>query len=259
VAYQPHVFHLLDALEYDIIHVADQAHIVGIYLLYFPDSLLNLVPFEPIRFGGTAFGKNRIAFDANIAHYLDPGGSARMKVFLPNARRAAKRFPVLSPLLAEELLQKILTEPHELEEAEKPDVEEPCFAKEVPRSGKNSVHDDFADFVTGRRWDFLIKPPGDPKGCQTDGFDEKDPKLVWEVKTKHEWVTDYGITESIFAPLFNRERIFKLEEQRARCNRVTKHCGFRYQYAFDDPIVAADVRRFWGNNPPVVYRKNPNQ
>lgn len=91
-------------------------------------------------------------------------------------------------------------------------------------------------------------------GRVTDGRGAANPKRVWEVKTRHDWITAAGEGASaLFSPYIG-ERAWKLGEQRALCPGVARRCGFEYVFAFDDETIARFMQRHWGKDPPVFYR-----
>jgi hypothetical protein len=146
----------------------------------------------------------------------------------------------------------------------------PCTTKEVKRKGEDPAHDAYAKKVTGSDTDFQITAP-DGSQCTTDGCMAMNPKSVWEVKTRHEWATSYGLPGAIFAPYFSGKtpkagatdaagstgRIYKIEEQRLRCLEVTSRCGYDYAYAFETKEAADFMRALWAaGGPPVHHKKN---
>jgi len=133
----------------------------------------------------------------------------------------------------------------------------PCNVQQCPRAscgGGNAEHDAFATLVTHGNPNELMVDTPEGISCQFDGEDLQQPGLLWEVKTHHEFLTDLGMlrrgmSASVLAA------ILRLESQRMRCMFAASRCGYRYQYAFDDCVVARTFRAQWGNVPPVFYRE----
>ena len=128
--------------------------------------------------------------------------------------------------------------------------EGPCQAQPVPHAGGNRDHDDYADKVTRGTQDYKITTPAGTV-CQADGVNAMNPRLVWEVKTRHEWATSYGLMGGIFAPGV-QHAINVIEEQKNRCSIVTKRCGFDYWYAFATPQAADFISKLWSPPPPTI-------
>lgn len=262
VSYRRRVFHILDAMEADISNVKSATELVGIYEAYFPDSLL--------RFGKRPNASASLSSVANTTIWrmwgqegfiynpkeLDAGGAQRTPVFLAASQKKTRQNQSIT---TDELLLGLIQELkiHEAEseakDQAKPRKAGPCSAVEVNRKGESKDHDDYADQVTGQAMDYKITTPED-EVCQTDGRDGSNPALVWEVKTRHEWATSWGITNAIFAPLIQNERIYKIDRQKDRCLAVTQRCGFRYQYAWETKDAADFMRQLWSNSPPIYHK-----
>jgi hypothetical protein len=150
------------------------------------------------------------------------------------------------------LLRAIAAAPTELiTEPER--AQGPCQQSAVPRRGGTAQHNAYADRVTGNTTDFWVKTP---EGLEAnfDGQDATNAKIVWEVKTRHDWATEAGISSgAIFSPYIHKHRIFKLEEQRARFTAVARRCGFEFHYGVEDEDLAKFLRNHWGNNPVVHH------
>jgi hypothetical protein len=239
VTYVPQWFHILDAIEFEIGQARTAADLLRIYRFYVKDPLQGpeplLAPF----------------FNADELPARDPHGRLRMEVFLSSA---TKREASLLRQIREELkagerdaLKSLVKKARE--------TKGPCQAIHVPRRGGDDIHNRFADLVTGRTTDFLLAAPG-PIATYTDGLDSRDPNLVWEVKTRHQFLAEWALPGNIFAPRV-QDAIMDIEAQRQRHMVVSARCGFRLAYAFDVLEVAEFFRRTWGNNPPVYHRQGP--
>lgn len=234
IAFRPHWFHILDAIDHEVDRartVPDLLHVYDLYLREPPAAR---------------------SFNPDPLPVIDPGGKVRLKTFLAAVTKRQKT-----------LLRQIL---QELKAHDRADVEQlvagarknqgPCLARPVyPRLGNDARHNAFADLVTGSRADFMIAMPGGLRTV-TDGVDAGDPKLVWEVKTRHEFLTEWALPHNIFSERV-QDAIMKLEAQRQRHKVVTARCGYRLAYAFDTVEVAEFFQKHWNDDPPVHYRKGP--
>jgi hypothetical protein len=279
VTYQPRRFHLLDAIEHDVQAVNSSAELLDVFRAYFPESVL--------KFGGTIAGSARSGATVSLQRHiefkpqsLDPAGVARTAVFLPAATKRSRDNPnVSTDYLAKTLIKEWEQHEENMNEQRRKrmladDQGNPCSTKEVDRKGGDADHDAYATKVTGADKDFQITAPDGKTQCTTDGREPEfvSPKSVWEVKTRHEWATSYGIPGAIFAPYFSGPptsgakpadaagakddpgRIMKIEEQRSRCLDVTKRCGYRYSYAFETKEAADFMKQHWASGPPVFHR-----
>ncbi|HSN34472.1 MAG TPA: hypothetical protein VLU41_17405, partial [Ideonella sp.] len=128
----------------------------------------------------------------------------------------------------------------------------PCDTHDVNgHAGGNTAHNDYATVVTGGNPnDFWVRSP-EGWGCQFDGRDLRRDKVVWEVKTGHEWLSDYGLARgSIYAPRLHT-RMVEMEAQRIDCAIAAARCGYQYRYAVDEPTVAQALNIMWNGTPPV--------
>ena len=130
-------------------------------------------------------------------------------------------------------------------------VQGSCQAQSIPRKGGNTDHDAYAKQVTGQDSDFEVATPAGTR-CAFDGLDAKDSKVVWEVKTRHDWASLAGIPSLIFNPKINRGAVFKIEAQMERCRAVALRCGFTYKWAFEDQGAAQFVATLWNGRVVVV-------
>ena len=258
VTYQPRRFHLLDAIEHDVQAVNSSAELLDVFRAYFPESVLKL--------GGTIAGSARSGATVSLQRdiefkpqSLDPAGVARTAVFLPAATKRSRDNPnVSTDFLAKTLIKELEQHEENMNEQRRKrmladDQGRPCTTKEVDRKAGTPdqiAHNAYAKKVTGADKDFQITAPDGKTQCTTDGRDPEfvSPKSVWEVKTRHEWATSYGIPGAIFAPYFTGRpptpganpagetddpgRVYKIEEQRLRCLDVTQRCGFKYLVRF---------------------------
>lgn len=251
IEFRERAFSVLDALDYDVSQVNDENELKLVYLSYFPDSQWSGLATSSAPPGSPRTILDRYSFSESIVYEpkrFDPGGTARFSVLLSAARKRAKTAPALG---ASQLLKEILAMDLDVP-ADRTPVAGPCQVRDVPRAGGTATHNQYANRVTGSMTDFWIKTPEGIE-VQTDGRDALDPERVWEVKTAHEWATDFGQTSlSLFSPYISG-RVFKMEEQRARFVGVCRRCGYKPAYAFDNEDVARYVRRMWGNDPPVHY------
>jgi hypothetical protein len=273
VRYKPHWFHVLNAIERDVAAASSSNELIDIFRAYFPESVLSAG--RSIA-GGANYGANvSLKWDTYFDPVaLDPDGRARTLVFL----NAATKKSAANPNIATDNLLKVLLkewelhEQNELEERKKKlgvEKGKECSVKEVAQAGGDPDHDAYAKLVTGTDKDFQIVAP-DGTQCTTDGREPMSQKSVWEVKTRHEWATSYGLPGAIFAPYFsgrpnsqagpgnppiNQGRIMKIEEQRLRCLAVTSACGFRYAYAFETKEAADFMKAHWSSGGPPVYHK----
>ena len=273
VTYTPHWFHVLDAIESDVAAATTSEQLIDIFRAYFPDTVLRLGTTIAARTSHGAIVSLKWGTEFQPTT-LDPGGSARSVAFLQAVN--------LKPRLSTDLLIQVLIQ--EWDQAEKQNNErrkrrqltedrgKECRTGRVGRTG-DPDHNDYATEVTGANDDFQIVAPDGVTQCTTDGRDERESlltgqKTVWEVKTRHEWATSYGIGGAIFAPYFsgrptshegpnateNMGRVGRIEEQRQRCLEVTDRCGFRYAYAFETEEAANFMRNHWAAGPPVYHR-----
>jgi len=246
VYFHPHEFHLPDAIQYDVSRATSADHLRGIYRAYFPDSLLNL-PGSPSGDTENLAEKStrirRLPYPGLISDLrgIDPGGVNRMRAFVAAGR--------VNPSVSAEL-NKILGAPDELA-SPTPPKEGPCLERLVPRG--TSEHDRYALQVSGSQHEYHVKSP-EGLWCRSDGRDARNPRLLWEVKTGHDWASEAGLSSGLLhIPYFHRDRVMRLEKQRADCLAVAARCGYSYAYAFDDEAVAKAVKRLWGNLPPVFF------
>jgi len=278
VVYKPHAFHVLDAIQNDVAAATSSSQLLDVFKAYFPESV--------IRFGGTIAG--RTDFGATVSlkrttefrpQTLDPGGAARTLEFVT---AASKKVGTGVNTSLDLIIRTLIQEHDEHEERQdqrrkkrfaEEDKNKPCTTKDVPRKGGSpdqDHHDAYARKVTGADTDFQIVAPDGKTQCTTDGLDRSmlAAKSVWEVKTRHEWATSYGIPGAIFAPYFSgrpnapdapdpesgQGRINKIEEQRQRCLDVTDRCGYRYSYAFETKEAYEFMKGLWNQKPPCFHR-----
>lgn len=252
-------FSVLEAIDADVARASSEQHVMQIYLAYFPDSMwpglveagIQQMPAPASVTGWTTldlqYNTERLIYRPK---WFDPGGTAR---FATLAAALKKRLPKVPALSASALLKDILSHDFDAIVEQQPSTKGQCTSADAIRTGGNKEHDAYAKKVTGSDFDFKITTPEGVE-CVTDGRDTTAPNRVWEVKTFSEWATDAGQgSGAMFSPYIN-ERVWKLEEQRARCSGVARRCGFDYVYAFDNEHVAAFMRRQWGNRPPVFFK-----
>ena len=277
VVYKPHWFHILDAIEHDVAAVSSSDQLIDVFRAYFPESVL--------RFGRTIAGRASYGTNVSLKRStefdpiaLDPGGSARTFVFLTAAAKKSRDNPKISTdYLFKTVIQEWERHEEEMNKQRKQsllreDQGKECSTKEVDRTEGDKDHDAYAKTVTGADKDFQIVTPDGKIQCTTDGREPMIPKSVWEVKTRHEWATSYGIPGAIFAPYFSGHpnpigspadsarnegmgRIGKIEEQRERCLEVTERCGFTYSYAFENKEAFEFMKQHWSNRPPVYHKQ----
>ncbi|MBM7772275.1 hypothetical protein JOD54_002479 [Actinokineospora baliensis] len=239
-------FDVLGALAHDASKVSSEADLASVHAVYFPDSLVTELPAGPSI--PTALDDVTIIYSPRA---IDPGGGARFPVLAAALRKRAQTLPEMSGWA---MMKAIAGMDLDLAAAPAERKGGPCLQKPVPRQGGNAQHNAFADKVTGSMTDYYLRTP---EGLETttDGLDATDPKLVWEVKTRHEWATEAGLAGgSLFSPLIHREFIYKLEAQLARHIAVTSRCDMKLAYAVDDPTLADFLRKHWGNSPPIHHR-----
>ncbi len=130
----------------------------------------------------------------------------------------------------------------------------PCRERAIPppHKGGDKDHTAYATQVSGSESDFEISAPGGPK-CAFDGRDTTNPRIVWEVKTRHEWSTPQGIASDIFNPNI-QHAIMNMESQPARCASVAKRCGYEYWWAFENKDAADMLALLWSGRVKVVHR-----
>ncbi len=249
VHHRERFFDVLGALAHDVSRVNGEADLDTVYAMYFPDSTVTAPP------AGLAGPSMRTALDDISIIYsprtIDPGAGARFYVLAAALRKRAATLKGMSGWAMMKAIAgmnlEAVADPGERKAG-------PCLQRPVPRQGNNAVHNAFADHVTGSMTDYYLSTP---EGLETttDGLDASDPKLVWEVKTRHEWATEAGLAGgSVFSPLIHKEFLYKLEAQRARHVAVTSRCEMKLAYAVDDATLAAFLRDHWGNNPSVHHR-----
>jgi hypothetical protein len=259
IYYIPHQFRALDALEDDVSNAKSSLELIWIYSSYFPDSTLRFGlrrdlaaqwANKPLLF--THLEKlGKVVYDPTD---FDPDGSKRENVFTVAAAKKTSRDPsITTDALLKSLVEELVQ--HEAavaakELAKEQQSEGECQTQAVPHAGGNPDHDKYADKVTRSTQDFRITTPAGTI-CQTDGVDAMNPRLVWEVKTGHEWATSYGVIGSIFAPGV-QHAIYELEEQKNRCSIVTQRCGFDYWYAFATAQAADFMNKLWSPPPPTI-------
>jgi Domain of unknown function (DUF4157) len=273
VTYTPQSFHLLDAMAYDVGNVTTSEQLIDLQQAYFPESVLNerRTIAGAGGHGATVSLKRLVEFDPQL---LDPGGRARTEVFVTAAKAvAAKRGgisldPVMRALIGEWDAHEKAMEAQRQRRMAAGNQGKPCAVRPVPRKGGDAAHDKFATRVTLSNEDFEITAPDGQTRCVTDGCVPMS-RSVWEVKTRHEWATSYGIPGAIFAPYFSGTapppgttgarpddpgRIMKIEAQRQRCLDVTRLCGYQYSYAFQTQDAVDFINRLWGGNPRAYLR-----
>jgi hypothetical protein len=257
VQYTPTVFHMLDAMEADIARAQTSEDILDIYLAYFRESAAMLAPRAT---SGTRLPFRTFADKIPLFHVppeqADPDGTERTTVFVTAVKRRTDIDPKLSTdATLEAIIRGFLQHEAQQEQAVTARLGQnqgPCQTRAIPRKGGNKDHDDYATEVTGQNTDFEVTAPGGLK-CAFDGQDVKDPKVVWEVKTRHEWSTPQGIPSGIFSPRI-QDAILKMESQLERCKGVAQRCGYQYKWAFENKSAAEFMSILWRGHVVVVHR-----
>lgn len=257
VQYTPTVFHMLDAMEADIGRAQSSEDILDIYLAYFRDSAAILAPRSTsgtrLRFRTYT---DKITMFSVPPEQADSDGTQRTTVFVTAVKRRTDIDPKLSTDATFEAIIRGLLEfevqQQQAAAARLGQNQGPCQTRPIPRKGGDKNHDDYATEVTGQNQDFEVTAPGGLK-CAFDGQDTNDPKVVWEVKTKHEWSTPQGIPSGIFNPRI-QDAILKMESQLERCNGVAQRCGYQYKWAFENKSAAEFMSVLWKGRVVVVHR-----
>jgi hypothetical protein len=256
VRYTPTVFHMLDAMEADIARARSSEDILDIYLSYFRDSAAALASQAiTSRRQFRTFADETTMFRITPAG-ADRDGTARTMVFVTAVKRRTDLDPKLSTDPTLESIIRGLVEFDARQEQIATDraakTSGPCLARPIPRKGGNKTgHDDYAREVTGQVSDYEVSAPNGPK-CAFDGLDATDPKVVWEVKTRHEWSTPQGIAGGIFNPHI-QDAILTMESQMERCSAVAKRCGYEYKWAFENESAAKFMQVLWAGRVKVVH------
>lgn len=259
----PRSFHVLDAIESLVARATTPEQILLIYRSYLPPDLtLHLLYgaeldfFGPMRRGPSLPGS---VFDPWVVYPadLDPSGLVRRHFFIAAARRRIREVEALRETSLARVLE--VNQDYVLEGKER--KEGPCRVKELDRfkyGGSNVRHNVYGLAVTkGNPNELQIETP-EGIVCQTDGADRSNPRVVWEVKTRHEWTGDQRLFYRMDDPRLI-ERALALDWQRAKCLYVTNRCGYQYRYAFDVCETALAMRTQWGNVPPVHHIPFPGE
>jgi hypothetical protein len=256
ITYKPTVFHMLDAIEYDVAQAKSNDDILDIYRSYFPDSAARLAPDRNPQRVHYRTMRDKIRTFQVAPEGADGDGMLRTPVFVNAVKRRTDIDPKLSTDAAlEAIIEGLLRFEAQQEASATARAEKdagPCQAHDVPRKGGDKDHDAYAKEVTGKDTDFELVTPGGPK-CVTDGQDSTDPNVVWEVKTRHEWSTPQGIAGGIFNPNI-QAAIMSMESQLARCQAVAQRCGYTYKWAFENKAAADLLAIMWKGRVIVVHR-----
>ena len=232
IYYRPHWFNVLSAIDDEIGRARTSVDLTKVALRYLVD-------------------KNRpLDLAVNYADLptLDPNATLRIQAFV--SAMTKRQQTLLAQIIAEVDAHAQTALKEEVRKMRQ--TEGKCRAEHIPRRGGNAEHNSFADLVTAGTMDYLLS---EPSGISTitDGLDAKDPKLVWEVKTRHDFLTEWALPGTIFSPAV-QGAIMDMEDQRMRHMSVAERCGYKVAYAFDTPEVADFFRRLWNNSPPVTAK-----
>jgi hypothetical protein len=258
VYYSPRFFRILDAIEYDVGRAESFEEIATVFYFYFRDitGFPEVFPatwvtedgrtirFRPVfREGMAARQTYWLAWESNPDH----DGTARLEVFASAMKRRLAE-------IQEAARRRTISEMEEAVLGPEGRRQGPCHEREIPRKkggAETARHNRYADFVTGSSTEYRIETPEGIR-CDTDGKDSRDPWLLWEVKTRHDWVS----SPPMDAPYFGGPggRVAKLEEQRRRCVVAAARCGYKYMWAFESAEAAEVLARDWRGVPPIVHR-----
>jgi Domain of unknown function (DUF4157) len=265
VVYTPTVFHMLDALADDVAKAASGEEVLDVYVAYFPDSVATPAPVVQAQNARYRPWPSKVGSLNLHPESADPGGTARAAVFVEAVKKRADVGKSAEPTLKSIIAELLVFEARQsaAEEERNRRVQGPCRAREVNRKGENADHDAYAKTVTGADKDYEISMPADESrrtatggGSRTiafDGLDSMNPKLVWEVKTGHEWASEHVIGSAIFAP-YIQERLQKAERQLARGLAIANRCGYEYRWAFENQAAADFFATLWRGRVKVVHR-----
>jgi hypothetical protein len=115
-----------------------------------------------------------------------------------------------------------------------------------PRGG-NPEHDALAAFVTGAPVEYLVITP-EGKSKRFDGMDELG--VLYDVKTRHDWLRILGLPDVVLTFPRNRSVSFGTGRLRAETNyeqEVAKRCGHDFHLATNNLQVVQDMREILGD------------
>ena len=270
IRYTPRFFHILDAMEHDVMLSTSIEEDMGLLLRYFPErwrpglqhdfgtglpgsvTLDNGTVVRPRLPAGAAIGKVRFQYDENSV----PDRFRAFQAALAKRARLKKQRE-LEATLAE-------AEQFALKDLGGARVSGACDYKLTPRKGGNKKHDNYAKHVAkekgfGNRVNKEIEWTT-PEGASYsfDTYNPKDKTQVFEVKTRHEWASPERIGNApAYIPNLS-ERIIALEGQRLRGLFVAARCGLSFRYAFDACAAYRGFKQQW-NMPPLEYIPYPGE
>ncbi len=243
-------FHILSAIEYDVMRATTQEDLIQVLRSFIPEALP-----EELRSTPVALHLDPRLFGVTFPENFDPGGEQRLRVFWEAFERRNRQLQTETEAAREEERRRtVRAEPQEcIASGPTPDVdvdlaygycdEYGCEIEPIAQQfGRYPCHADFARSLSGVSREFRITTPD---GLSAD-FDAMDwGGALYEVKTGYRWVpftTNDQARQAV---------IRRFVEQSEHQMEVAKRCHRTLDWYFNDE-QAADF--FDGLvQPPVRY------
>ncbi|WP_406224103.1 hypothetical protein [Streptomyces canus] len=219
-----YLFHILDAIEYDVAAATTEEDLESVEATYFPTvrQLIGKAP-RPLRQRKGQLDVGRI----RIPSTLDPGGEKRRKTFHEAVRRKGVRAP--GRVLGAEYERNGCT-----------------FRAMSGAWGRDPVATFYCHEVTGTQHEVRVMSPDDPEGVV---FDALVGNTAYECKCGYaSYVRNYS--SAAWWAQWQRD---KMDEQMLRHQRVTGQCGLQYRYMVSNEELANLLRARWGFGVTVMY------
>lgn len=197
----------------------------------------------------------------SLAYILPSTNEEIYKIRHTITTAAADRYAKIKERVKQQAIGKELAIAEATTLKEKRKSQGPCSLKVVPAIGGNSRHNRFAAHVAS------VKGYGRVKGeleyttpenikYSFDTYNPANKRDVWEVKTRHEWLSDHSMSKGDYLRGGFDTRFIGLEAQRLRGLYVASRCGLNFKYAFDNCGAVLGIRKQW-IIPPIEYIPYP--
>ncbi|MER5384406.1 DUF4157 domain-containing protein [Streptomyces sp. NPDC002688] len=219
-----YLFHILDAIEYDVAQATTEEELEAIAGTYFPTmrQRIGKAP-RPIQQKKGRLDIRRI----HIAPDLDPGGEKRSKGFHDAVKKKGVRAP-----------KRVRAAEYE---------RNGCIFRAMSGAwGRDPVATFYCQEVTHTENEVRVMSPEYPEGVV---FDALVGDTAYECKCGYtSYVRNFG-SKAWWAE-WGRD---KMDEQMMRHQRVTQQCGLQYRYMVSNKELASLLRDRWGFGVTVLH------